>query len=160
MAGWPFAGTSPVSRASRNRNVEPKNNFQKPAIASSIAGFSLLTTMKGQKMNVNKIALKAQFGAETRFELQPTQAVLFDAAYEGSFERLKNKLLDGKLRRAGTKWDGPLRDAANEAAAIAWTTSVPSLVFPVLFEEKITAAVSQDKRQTRIFRKSRELLAA
>jgi len=111
-------------------------------------------------MNTNRIALKAQFGAETRFELQPTQPVLFDAAYEGAFERLKNKLLDGKLRRAGTKWDGPLRDAASEAAALAWTTNVPSLVFPVLFEEKITAAVSQDRRQTRILRKSRELLAA
>jgi|HubBroStandDraft_2_1064218.scaffolds.fasta_scaffold81402_2 hypothetical protein len=111
-------------------------------------------------MNTKKIALTAQFGAETRFELQPTQAVLFDAAYEGAFERLKNKLLDGRLRRAGAKWDGPLRDAAGEAAAIAWTTSVPSLVFPELFEEKIAAAVSQDKRQTRILRKSRELLAA
>jgi hypothetical protein len=111
-------------------------------------------------MNTKRIALKAQFGAETRFELQPTQALSFDAAYEGSFERLKNKLLDGRLRQAGTKWDGPLRDAASEAAAIAWTTNVPSLVFPMLFEEKVAAAVTQDKRQTRILRKSRELLAA
>jgi hypothetical protein len=111
-------------------------------------------------MNTNKIALKAQFGAETRFEVQPTPAVLFDPAYETAFARLKNKLLDGRLRQAGAKWDGPLRDAASEAAALAWTTSVPSLVFPVLFEEKVAAAVSQDKRQTRILRKSRELLAA
>ena len=111
-------------------------------------------------MNTNRIALRTQFGAETRFEVQPTQAGLFDAAYEGAFERLKNRLLDGRLRRDGTKWDGPLRDAASEAAAIAWTTYVPSLVFPVLFEEKVAAAVSQDKRQERILRKSRELLAA
>lgn len=111
-------------------------------------------------MNRNKIALKAQFGAETRFEVQPTQAVLFDAAYEGAFEQLKNRLLGGRLRRDGAKWDGPLRDAASEAAAIAWTTNVPLLVFPVLFEEKIAAAVTQDKRQERILRKSRELLAA
>ena len=111
-------------------------------------------------MNKNRIALQAQFGAETRFDLQPAQAVSFDPAYEGAFERFKNKLLDGKVRRAGAKWDGPLRDAANEAAALAWTTNVPSLVFPLLFEEKIAAAVTQDKRQTRILRKSRELLAA
>jgi hypothetical protein len=111
-------------------------------------------------MKTSRIALKAQFGAETRFEVQPTQAVWFDAAYEGAFERLKNKLLGGRLRRDGVKWDGPLRDAAAEAAAIAWTTNVPSLVFPMLFEEKIAAAVAQDQRQIRILRKSRELLAA
>ena len=102
-------------------------------------------------MNTNKIALPTEFGTDTRFELRPTP---------DKFERLKNKLLALRVQQDGARWEGPLRDAANEAAAIAWTTTVPSLVFPVLFEEKIAAAVAQEKRRERILRKSRELLAA
>ena len=88
---------------------------------------------------------------DTRFELRPTP---------DKFERLKNKLLAIRVQQAGTKWEEPMRDAANEAAAIAWTTTVPSLVFPELFEEKFAAAVTQLQRQERILRKSRELLVA
>jgi hypothetical protein len=53
----------------------------------------------------------------------------------------------------------PLRRAANDAAALAWATLYPLLVFPVLFEEKIAAALRQAERQARIFKRSRELLA-
>jgi hypothetical protein len=102
-------------------------------------------------MNTNKTVLKTEFGTDTRFELRPTP---------DKFERLKNKLLAIRVQQAGAKWEEPLRDAANEAAALAWTTTVPSLVFPELFEEKIAAAVSQTQRQERILRKSRELLVA
>lgn len=102
-------------------------------------------------MNTNKTILKTEFGADTRFELRPTP---------DKFERLKNKLLAIRVQQAGAKWEEPLRDAANEAAALAWTTTVPSLVFPELFEEKIAATVAQTQRQERILRKSRELLVA
>ena len=108
-------------------------------------------------MKKNKLALEAQFGADTRFELRPTRAASPDA---GDFERLKNRLLHIRLQETGEKWEAPLRDAASEAAALAWTTVIPSLVFPVLFEEKIAAAVSQTQRQERILKKSRELIAA
>jgi hypothetical protein len=109
-------------------------------------------------MKTNRIALQAEFGAETRFELQPRDA--FRAHHEYEFERLKARLLAIRQQEAGAKWEGPLRDAAGEAAALAWTTSTPLLVFPVLFEEKAAAAVLQDRRQARILKKSRELLAA
>ena len=109
-------------------------------------------------MNTKRTALEAQFGAETRFELQPVDALR--AIHENEFERLKARLLGIRQREAGTKWETPLRDAANEAAAIAWTTPVPLLAFPVLFEEKAAAAILQNRRQARILKKSRELLAA
>jgi hypothetical protein len=109
-------------------------------------------------MNKRKIAITAEFGAETGFELMPIAPVR--VPHEDEFERLKGKLLASRLQEAGTKWDAPLRDAANEAAAVAWTTMVPLLVFPALFEEKAAAAVAQDRRRTRILKKSRELLAA
>jgi hypothetical protein len=102
-------------------------------------------------MKTEKFDLPAEFGAETRFEVQPTP---------DDFARLKERLLAIRVQQAGAKWEAPIRDAANEAAALAWTTTIPSLVFPVLFEEKVAAAVNKDKRQTSIWRKSRELLAA
>jgi hypothetical protein len=102
-------------------------------------------------MNTKETVLKTEFSGDTRFELRPTP---------DKFERLKNKLLALRVQQAGAKWEEPMRDAANEAAAIAWTTAVPSLVFPELFEEKIAAAVAQTQRQERILRKSRELLVA
>lgn len=109
-------------------------------------------------MNTHKFAVQAEFGAETRFELQPVDALR--AAQESRFERLKGRLLAIRQREAGAKWEGVLRDAANQAAALAWTTPAPLLVFPVLFEEKAAAAILQERRQARILKKSRELLAA
>lgn len=109
-------------------------------------------------MNKKKITLKAEFSAETRFELPPIAPL--SLAQENEFERLKGTLFASRLQQAGTKWEAPLRDAASEAAALAWTTTVPLLVFPALFDEKAAAAVLQDRRRARILKKSRELLAA
>jgi hypothetical protein len=107
-----------------------------------------------------KINLPTEFAAETRFELRPTPAIPFRATQENEFERLKRKLLARQLAEADdAKLNVPLRRAANEAAALAWTTLFPLLVFPALFEEKIAAAVLQAERQARIFENSRELLA-
>lgn len=100
-------------------------------------------------MKTEKFDLKAEFGAETRFELQPTP---------DAFTRFKEKLFTLRLAQAGTKWETALRNAATEAAALAWTTTVPALVFPELFEEKVDAAIRKDKLQTSIWRKSRDLV--
>jgi hypothetical protein len=109
-------------------------------------------------MKTNQTAIEPEFGIETGFELRP--AYVPDATDEGVFKRFKEKLLAIRVQQVGTKWEAPMRDAANEAAALAWTTMVPSLVFPELFEEKVTAAISQEKRQERILKRSRDLLAA
>jgi len=109
-------------------------------------------------MKTNQIILQAEFGAETRFE--PPPATPFRVTADAEFERLKGRLLAGCLQATGAKWETPLRDAAAEAAALAWTTPVPWLVFPALFEEKAATAILQGKRQARILEKSRELLVA
>lgn len=108
-------------------------------------------------MKTNKLRLEAEFDADTRFELTAMQ---FHIAGEDEFERLKSQLIAEQLQEAGTRWESPLRDAASEAAALAWTTPVPLLVFPVLFDEKAATAILQARRQVRILKKSRELLAA
>ncbi len=106
-------------------------------------------------MNKNRINVPTEFAAETRFEVRPNP---FLAARENEFELLKTRLLVEQLREAEAELNAPLRRAANEAAAIAWATLFPLLVFPALFEEKIAAAVRQTEQQARIYKNSRELV--
>ncbi len=112
-------------------------------------------------MKKNKTFVPTQLGLETRFELRPTAAAPFRATQENEFERLKNQLLAQQLQQAmEIELNAPLRRAANEAAALAWVTQFPLLVFPVLFAEKTAAALRQAERQARIYANSRELVAA
>jgi hypothetical protein len=52
-----------------------------------------------------------------------------------------------------------VRTAANEAAALAWVTRYPLLVFPALFGEKADSALQLAEKQEDVFERSRELLA-
>ncbi len=105
--------------------------------------------------------LRTLFSPETRFELRPTAAVPFRANLETEFEQLKTRLLAERLLvNEEPALTAPLRRAANEAAALAWVTFVPLLVFPALFEEKSRVAERQARRQARIYANSRELALA
>jgi hypothetical protein len=110
-------------------------------------------------MNKNKTQVPTRFAPETRFELRPAPTVPFRAIQETEFEQLKNKLLSEQLVEATPELNAPLRRAANDAAALAWATIFPLLVFPALFEEKIAAAVLRAERQARIYANS-QLVAA
>jgi hypothetical protein len=111
-------------------------------------------------MNKNKIRVPTEFAPETRFELRPVPPAPFRATQETEFERLKSKLLARQLAGATPELNAPLRRAANDAAALAWVTQFPLLVFPVLFEEKTDAAILRAERQARIYAGSHELVAA
>ena len=110
-------------------------------------------------MNRNRTLVPTEFGPETRFEVRANPPVPFRAVQENEFERLKNKLLAEQLVEAAPELSAPLRRAANDAAALAWATVFPLLVFPVLFEEKTGAAVLRAERQARIYANS-QLVAA
>jgi hypothetical protein len=100
------------------------------------------------------------FAPETRFELRPASPAPFRAVQESAFERLKDRLLAQRLGELfEPEFNSDLRRAANEAAALAWVTPYPLLVFPALFEEKAQAALTQAERQGVIRQRSRELLA-
>jgi len=110
-------------------------------------------------MNANHKHLKAEFGPETRFEVQPFPSAPFRADQESRFERLKGLLLADRLRATwGAKSVSQVRRAANEAAALSWVTEYPLLVFPVLFEEKAENALLVVDRQQRVRERSRELM--
>ncbi len=112
-------------------------------------------------MKQNYKRVLTRFGPETRFELTPAAPAPFRAVQETELERLKHRLLRERLSAApGLELNARLRRAANEAAALAWVTNVPLLVFPTLFEEISQTALCQAQRQERIRQRSRELLAA
>ncbi len=113
------------------------------------------------KENTNIKRLPARFGPETRFEVKPAPPAPFCATHETDLDRLKHRLLLRFLDElADPKFTGHMRRAANEAAALAWVTPYPLLVFPGLFEEKTRGALLQAERQASVRQRSVELLAA
>jgi hypothetical protein len=120
-----------------------------------------LTKGKDSKdMNAFNQRVPTEFGPEVRFEVAAGPPAPFRARQDAELERLKNQLLQERREEA---WDSrlraALRRAANDAAALAWVTPYPLLVFPVLFDEKAEAALNQSRRQSHMRRRSRELLA-
>jgi hypothetical protein len=109
---------------------------------------------------INKRVI-TRFEPETRFLVKPAPAVPFRATQETELERLKDRLLQERLARVNeTELNVRLRRAANEAAALAWVTSFPLLVFPTLFEELAHTALLQAGQQAYVRKRSRVLLVA
>lgn len=112
-------------------------------------------------MKATNRTLKATFAPETRFDIVPVPAVPFRGTQETALERLKARLLREHLNAAPEPGlYGPIRRAANEAAALAWTTPYSLLVLPVLLEEKVAEARRRYYTQRRIWEQSREILKA
>jgi hypothetical protein len=110
-------------------------------------------------MNRRKRTLRARFAPETRFEVAPNPAAPFRAAQDAELEQFKARLLRGALLVAEDIDECVLlRRAANEAAAVAWTTPFPLLFLPALFEEKQATVRFQMARQRKVRARSRELL--
>ncbi len=101
------------------------------------------------------------FEDENPFETETVLAAPFRGARETELESLKARLLRDQLA-GGAQIDSvvPLRRAANEAAALAWLTQFPLLVFPALFEEKATALQLQLNKQARVRSRSKGLIFA
>lgn len=116
-------------------------------------------TTNNNTMN-RKHKVVPEFGPETRFEVRPTVPAPFRDVHETRFERLKHELLEERLAEVwNPEHNSWLRRAANEAAALAWVTPYPLLVFPALFTEKAEAALLYAERQNHVRTASRELLA-
>ncbi len=99
-----------------------------------------------------------EFSPEIQFNLAPHAT--FRQAQQSRFERLKERLLVEKLDElVDPGLNSALRQAANEAAAVAWVTQFPLLVFPALFEEKTGETLLRGEKQQEITQRSRELLA-
>jgi hypothetical protein len=110
-------------------------------------------------MNANYRRVPTRFGPETGFEVKPGPPAPLRARQEADLERLKARLLSERLEtQPDPQLGNQLERAANEAAALAWVTRYPLLVFPALFEEKADAAFLHAERQEQVRQRSRELL--
>ena len=110
-------------------------------------------------MKTRKQEVPARFAPETRFDLAPQLAQPFRGVQEEKFEELRDRLLRRLLNDAvQTELNAPLRRAANEAAALAWTTSFPLLIFPTLLEEKARRARLQLQKQKQVRLRSETLI--
>ena len=75
-------------------------------------------------------------------------------------ERLKNCLLYEHTRAVSdAKVHSWLKRGAEEAASIAWATSYPLLVFPILLDEKLSEARRKAEVQESIYARSGQILA-
>jgi hypothetical protein len=111
-------------------------------------------------MNANNRRMPAQFKPEARCEVKPASRAALRAAQDTELERLMNRLLLQTLNElAAPAAGGLVRSAAIEAAALAWNTRFPLLVFPGLFEEKTQAALLQADRQASVRRRSIKFFA-
>ncbi|MGZ8898724.1 MAG: hypothetical protein ACXW3Z_01395 [Limisphaerales bacterium] len=79
---------------------------------------------------------------------------------ETRFNGLKEELLGELLEETETLDLHPrLKQAANEAAGIAWMTEFPLLVFPALFDELAKRERTRQNRQRQILAKTEHLIA-
>lgn len=103
-------------------------------------------------------SIAAQFEPETRFTLAP---VVRGARpeMETELEQLKSRL----VRRLIVETTRPstrvrIRQAVNDATALAWSTGSPLLLLPVLAEELAATARQQAAKQERVREQSKSLL--
>ena len=112
-------------------------------------------------MKTDRKKVAARFARETRFRVIPARGIPFRATENTELELLKNRLLRDRLTDVTEpEVNARVRRAANHAAALAWATQFPLLVFPALFEEKARAAARSARQQAWIRERSPELLAA
>src|SRR5688500_9882698 len=105
--------------------------------------------------------IKLRFERPTRFDVTPTGGPPFRGTLETELDRLKDRLLLETLEKASNAdLYAPLRRAANDAAALAWTTQFPLLVFPALLEEKTREARRQYDYQQQVLKRSSRMVNA
>lgn len=99
--------------------------------------------------------IQAYFDPDTEFEAP----LLEGEPLKQTFAGLQKTLVTEALGETETlALHTPLKQAANEAAGLAWITGFPLLVFPVLFTEKAERARRQENKARRIKALSAELL--
>ena len=104
---------------------------------------------------MRKRRLRLRYEPANRFEVTPVPAAPFRGTRETELERLKARLLGPLLDGADAPLYAPYRRAANDAAAVAWTTCFPLLAFPELLAEKAREAQARDEHQRAVLARSR-----
>jgi hypothetical protein len=114
-----------------------------------------------EDMNANRALLKARFGPPSRFAVRPAPAPSRFGLPNLELEAFKRRLLAERTKAVRALVPGDaLRQAADEAASLAWLTPYPLLVLPTLFDELVHAAAARTRKQAEVRQRSRMLQAA
>ena len=106
-------------------------------------------------MSARFTSLDFEYGDE--FELEPRYE---RQELEDRFAGLKDELLGSLLGETQTLDLHPrFKQAANEAAGLAWTTEYPLLVFPALFDELARRERARQNRQQQILAQTEHLMS-
>ena len=82
------------------------------------------------------------------------------ASIDLELQRLRSSLLaEYQQTVSGQPIETRLDLAANEAASIAWATTYPLLVFPLLLQEKVQEAERKARVQRGIYRRSQRIMS-
>jgi hypothetical protein len=109
-------------------------------------------------MNEQCRKLRTRFGPETRFRVK---AATQQDGQTTELERLKARLLGQLLGQVGGAQQGTvLRRAANDAAALAWASGYPLLLFPALLDELAEIALLRARRQKQLRQRTQGLAPA
>jgi hypothetical protein len=112
-------------------------------------------------MKTNERSIAAIFAQDDHFEVVPATAAPARGAMETELDGLKTRLLKARVEQLTQLGAAvPMRRAANEAAAMAWLTPYPLLVFPALFEEKTHRLLLQLSKQARVLARTEGLVEA
>jgi len=110
-------------------------------------------------MRTNTKRLPARSARPTRFSLKRLSATASRAETNAKLTALKDRLARRHLAVSPAAIVPAVQRAANDAASLAWATSYPLLVLPVLLDEKVVVARCQTSRQADIHKRSAALLA-
>ena len=117
--------------------------------------------MKARKNKTSRDrSLPAQWAADVAFELTPVTGVVPQELVRIKFMELQSGLVKdclGETRNPIVR--GGIHRAANEAAALSWTTSYPLLVMPALFHEKAREARRRLDKQQIVSMQTERLIA-
>ncbi|MGV3774130.1 MAG: hypothetical protein ACO1QB_14615 [Verrucomicrobiales bacterium] len=110
-------------------------------------------------MNTEYRLLPTAFEDEVGFTLSPNGANR--ETLQSRFADLKAELLETALAETETlSLRSRFKQVANEAAGLAWTTPVPLLVFPTLFQELAGKLRVRETRQSKIASRSQMIMEA
>jgi hypothetical protein len=109
--------------------------------------------------NSGAFRVPTRFDPDIRFVLTPRFPPRTHDPIQTTFEDLKTRLLQPVLNHTlNPDLRRQLRLAANEAAAVAWTTPFPLLFLPALLEEKTAEVHRHALRQVEVEETTQALL--
>ncbi len=115
--------------------------------------------MKATTMKTRCETNISRFKPQTRFAARPLRTRQLGGIQRARFHQLQERLLrERQAQIAALDVHSHLLTAAHEAAALAWVTPFPLLVFPVLFHEKAEAALVRAERQQDVRERSKGIM--